>query len=237
MLNLIRKEFHSEIQNRNYTYYLLTSAETVEEAYVLYVQDGKDYLELGGFEETFQKLIETDSNLASKIVFVLIHPGDSMERWQAYHRQGNQFENYIQFMREEFIPTVEKELNRNIVKRGLLGDSLAGSSSLNLAMRNPEQWTHLLLQSTAIAIEDIGALSKMDKLDWNIYQTVGRFEDKFISVITNEKLYILTRNRELHETFIRKRAKIEYTEQEASHEWVFWKKDLVNALNYFMTTP
>ncbi|UJL45772.1 esterase family protein [Virgibacillus sp. NKC19-16] len=236
-MNLIKKEFHSEIQNRNYTYYLLTSAETVEDAYVLYVQDGKDYLELGGFEETFQKLIETDSNLASKIVFVLIHPGDSMERWQAYHRQGNQFENYMQFMTDEFIPTVEKELNRNIVKRGLLGDSLAGNSSLNLAMRNPEQWTHLLLQSAAIAIEDIGALSKMDKLDWNIYQTVGRFEDEFISVITNEKLYILTRNRELHETFILKRAKIEYTEQEASHEWVFWKKDLVNALNYFMTTP
>ncbi|WP_445683187.1 alpha/beta hydrolase-fold protein [Solibacillus sp. FSL K6-1523] len=47
-------------------------------------------------------------------------------------------------MNDEFIPTFEKNLKVEVIlKRGLLGDSLAGNISLNIALENPNQWTHL----------------------------------------------------------------------------------------------
>ncbi|WP_164667744.1 alpha/beta hydrolase [Virgibacillus doumboii] len=240
ILNITSDSIHSEFFHKRYEYDVLRSGETIEDAYVLYVQDGKDYMELGRLRETFQQLLEHYPRLAKKLVFVLIHPGDSMERWHSYHHKGEQFEKFIDFMVDELIPTVEKRLtslNINIAKRGMLGDSLAGNVSVNIAAKNPEKWTHLLLQSAAVQKEDIRVLSNVEKLSWNIYQTVGIYENQFVSTITKEKLYILTRNRELYKAFAEKGAAIDYTEQEESHEWVFWERDLWNPLSFFITTP
>ncbi len=230
--------FSSKTLKINYEYIMLKSVENIKEAYVLYVQDGKDYLRLGGMEKTFKKLLASNPHLANKMIIVLIHPGSSLERWHSYNRRGNRFKKYIQFMTDEFIPSIEKEIetfNINIVKRGYLGDSLAGNLSFNLAMTNPEKCTHLLLQSAAISKEDIQLLESVDHLNWNVYQTVGIYEDDFISPITNEKMNILSYNRELNDMLTKKGATIQYIELEENHEWAIWKRDLPNVLNYFMT--
>lgn len=236
MLNRTKKTFHSNILKQDYEYCVLTSDEETEEAYLLYVQDGKDYLELGKLENAFQNLLEKQPEIARKLVFILVHPGNSMDRWNAYHHKGKKFKQYLTFMTEEFLPEVEVEIGRKIVRRGLLGDSLAANISLNIAGMCPETWTHLLLQSAAVSEKDIEMVEQLKHVQWRVYQTVGKYEDEYVSLLTNENLYILTRNRELHEMLVKKGARIVYSEQEEKHEWRFWKSDLMNALEFFLFT-
>lgn len=234
LLNKTKKIFHNSILNRDYEYFVLTARDVADDVYLLYVQDGKDYLELGELEKAFQVLLEKKAEIARKLVFILIHPGDSQGRWDAYHPDGKDFNEYISFFTDEFLPKVEADIGRGIVRRGLLGDSLAANISLNIAANNPELWTHLLLQSAAVSPKDLAMAENLEQVKWRIYQTVGKLEDEFVSLINNEKLYILTRNRVLNETLVKKGALVVYSEPEEKHEWIFWQKDLINALEFFL---
>ncbi|MCH1624502.1 alpha/beta hydrolase [Ferdinandcohnia quinoae] len=237
-MNKIDQIFYSTKLNKSIKYTVLTASENIKDAYVLYVQDGMDYIELGGIEIAIKDLIKMNPQLTNHLVFVLIHPGSSIERWESFSRKGNSFINYIHFMNDEFIPKFEKtieNLHMKISKRGLLGDSLAGNICLNIAMEKPEIWTHLLLQSAAISVDDILQLEKVQP-KWNVYQTVGLHEDDFISSISNEKLYILTRNRQLYESLSLKDVNLQYKEVEEHHLWRVWEEDLPNALRFFIET-
>ncbi|RDW20664.1 alpha/beta hydrolase [Oceanobacillus chungangensis] len=233
-MNLIKKRITSNYCNREFEVHLLSAAnEFKEEADILYVQDGGDYLELGEFEEAFKELSIQYPEQARNLIAVLISPGTSEERWQSYNRKGEEFDNYLFFFTEELMPKLEAEFNAKIVKRGLLGDSLGANISLNIAMRNPEIWTHLLLQSAAVSKEDLQELRKKEKLHWNVYQTVGIFEDEFVSTISNERLYITTLNKEMYCIFKDKQVNIKYVEKEEHHLWDFWRRNLPEALDFF----
>ncbi|WP_217586537.1 alpha/beta hydrolase [Lentibacillus saliphilus] len=239
-MTMTNHTIYSSELDRHYTYKILKSDRHTHKGTmdVLYVQDGEDYLALGDIETTYAQLMKRYPKVATQLVFVLIHPGDSMERWHAYHRDGQDFKRYIQFMNDTFVPTVEHELldsgRAEIGKRGLLGDSLAGNISLNIAMTNPKRWTHLLLQSAAVTEREVDQLAKCKSINWNVYQTVGIYEDDFVSPITHDQLYILSRNRQLHDAFSAKQVNVTYVEQQESHLWTFWKKDLMTALEHFV---
>lgn len=233
----ITKRVYSKVLHDYYDYAVLKYSEKLKETYVLYVLDGKDYLALGDFEATMKQVLKKYPHRAKQMIIVFMHPGSSLERWHFYSRDGDDFNQYIQFMMNEFIPTYEKELKVSgikVKKRGFLGDSLAGNMALNLAMKRPEKNTYLLLQSAAISKADINALQSIDELAWHVYQTVGIYEDEFVSPITNEKLFILTRNRELNKVLTEQGALVKYVEQKEDHKWEFWKRDLFNALSFFI---
>lgn len=198
---------------------------------LLYVQDGGDYLNLGNIESQYEHwLSQTKGNLP---VFVLVHPGTSLERWNLYHRRGDYFQAYLTFFAEELVPAVEKQFQNRIGKRGLLGDSLGGSICLNIAGKEPAMWSHLLLQSAAISSAEIQELGGRASLPWYLYQSVGIYEDEFISPITNEKLYIYSNNEGLKQAIESKVTDICYRPQEENHLWEFWKRDLPHAMEYF----
>lgn len=229
------RKFYSSHLKKTLNYKVLTCNENIEEAYLLYVQDGRDYIELGGLENAIQDLVRANPKLASHLICVLIHPGDSVERWNSFKRDGATFSHFIRFMNDEFIPEIERNLGvAKVVKRGLLGDSLAGNISLNIALEKPEMWTHLLLQSPAVSDGDIRQLKDLELPRWNVYQTVGTYEDEFISSISNEKLYILTRNRQLYNRFLLNKVKVKYIESEDEHLWKVWERDLPAALQFFV---
>ena len=232
-MNKSNRTFYSSHLKKTLDYVVLTVSENIEDAYLLYVQDGRDYLELGGMEKAIQELVRVDPELANHLVLVLIHPGDSIERWESFSRTGSSFHQYLRFMNDEFIPEFERNLGARISKRGLLGDSLAGNISLNIALEKPERWTHLLLQSPAISDGDIQQVEEMDYSGWNVLQTVGIYEDEFVSSISDEKLYILTRNRELSRSFSTKKINVHYIETEDEHLWKVWERDLPLALEFF----
>ncbi|MDI2587641.1 alpha/beta hydrolase-fold protein [Psychrobacillus sp. NEAU-3TGS] len=234
-MNKCNRTFYSAYLKKTLDYMVVTTSENMEDAYVLYVQDGKDYLELGGLEKAIQDVVHLYPELANHLVFVLIHPGDSMERWESFSRKGASFHDYLRFMSDEFIPEIERNLGvAKISKRGLLGDSLAGNISLNIALEKPEIWTHILLQSPAISDGDIKRLEALDLPTWNVYQTVGIYEDEFVSAISKEKLYILTRNRQLYKSFLSKNVNVHYVESEDDHLWKVWERDLPAALHFFV---
>lgn len=232
-MNKSNRTFYSSHLNKTLDYMVLTISENIEDAYLLYVQDGRDYLELGGLEDAIQDLVSANPKLANHLVLVLIHPGDSVERWESFSRSGSFFHQYLRFMNDEFIPEFERNLGASVSKRGLLGDSLAGNISLNIALEKPESWTHLLLQSPAISDGDIQRVEEVDFSEWNVLQTVGTYEDDFVSSISNEKLYILTRNRELYKSFSSKNINIQYRETDDEHLWKVWERDLPLALEFF----
>ena len=207
------------------TYHVIPPATAVDSIHILYVQDGNDYLDLGGFEETF-----TYAGLQDWQV-VMVHPGTSQERWHAYHSQGDDFTNFINFMYEELMPVVEKGVI--VRKRAVLGESLAASISLNMAAQKPAIWSHVLLQSAAITADDIAVVNAIDKpISWSVQQTVGTIEDGFISPITNECLYIYSRNKQLAEVFRQKEVEVQFVEEEESHLWTYWKRLLPIALRF-----
>lgn len=233
-MNKCNRRLNSIHLNKTIDYMVLTMSENIEDAYVLYVQDGSDYLELGELEKAIQDLVSVNPELATRLVFVLINPGDSIERWESFSRKGAFFNHYLRFMNDELVPEFEREIGvDNISKRGLLGDSLAGNISLNIALEKPEMWTYLLLQSPAISVGDIQQLVETSLPKWNVFQTVGIHEDEFVSSITNEELYILTRNRQLYRSFLSKNINLQYKETEDEHLWEVWKRDLPAALAFF----
>ncbi|GGA79525.1 alpha/beta hydrolase [Ornithinibacillus halotolerans] len=218
----------SKYLNREIAYRIIPPASNRKSVNMLYVQDGNDYLELGAFQETFETLVNQHSSLDNWMV-VLIHPGTSEERWHSYHHRGDSFHHYISFMYEELIPKVEKNLI--VMKRAALGDSLAANISVNIASKKPAMWNHLLLQSAAISEEDITAVAAMEgPVNWHVHQTVGMYEDEFISPITKEQLFIYTRNIQLQQVLQEKGVHLRFDEEEESHLWVYWKRILPNAL-------
>ena len=232
-MNKSNRTFYSSHLNKTLDYMVLTLSENIEDAYLLYVQDGRDYLELGGLEDAIQDLVSANPELANHLVLVLIHPGDSIERWESFSRTGAFFHQYLRFMNDEFIPEFERNLGVSVSRRGLLGDSLAGNISLNIALEKPESWTHLLLQSPAISDGDIQKVEEVDFAGWNVLQTVGTYEDEFVSSISDQKLLILTRNRELYRSFTTKNINVQYIETEDEHLWKVWERDLPRALDLF----
>jgi len=232
-MNKSNRTFYSSHLNKTIDYMVLTLSENIEDAYLLYVQDGRDYLELGGLEDAVQDLVSANPELANHLVLVLIHPGDSIERWESFSRTGAFFHQYLRFMNDEFIPEFERNLGVSVSRRGLLGDSLAGNISINIALEKPERWTHLLLQSPAISDGDIERVEEVDFAGWNVLQTVGTYEDEFVSSISDQKLLILTRNRELYRNFSKKNINVQYIETEDEHLWKVWERDLPRALEFF----
>ena len=232
-MNKSNRTFYSSHLNKTLDYMVLTLSENIEDAYLLYVQDGRDYIELGGLEDAIQDLVSANPELANHLVLVLIHPGDSIERWESFSRTGAFFHQYLRFMNDEFIPEFERNLGVSVSRRGLLGDSLAGNISINIALEKPERWTHLLLQSPAISDGDIERVEEVDFAGWNVLQTVGTYEDEFVSSISDQKLLILTRNRELYRSFTTKNINVQYIETEDEHLWKVWERDLPRALDLF----
>lgn len=203
---------------------------------LLFVQDGEDYMELGQLEHSLTKLTVHDRGL----VLILVPPGNSFQRYDAYHPNGRDHERYLAFFLKELLPSIKEELTskgKYIHKLGLLGDSLGGAVSLSLLCKEPSSFTTVLMQSAAFSEGNFSQLQSVKALeDVRIYQVVGKHEDEFISPITNQQLQILAHNRIMRNELEYKQGYVTYYEEDEHHLWDFWRRDLLRALNYFLQT-
>ena len=198
---------------------------------LLLVHDGDDYLELGKLQQQFEE--DLQKGLGSSVCFILLPPGSSEERWHYYDSGGEREQSYRQFIYKELLPHLEETFT--IGKLGMLGDSLAGAVSFRLGLQDPERWTHMLLQSAAFSREDLISGANLQKsLPWVLYQSVGTEEDYFVSPKTHERLYILTRNRQM-QTKIQAKDHT-YIENVHGHLWECWRDSLSNAIKIFYQT-
>ncbi|WHY72090.1 alpha/beta hydrolase [Fictibacillus enclensis] len=230
---------HSKQLNRDIEVKWLFSDQLQEgDVQLLFVQDGYYYMKLGGLQETFEKLLEEKPELASNLVMITVSPGSPSQRREVYHPQGKHFNDFTEFFYEEVLPDVQQKLkaiNMNVVKMGLMGDSLAGVISLYLAMQKPERWSHLLLQSSAFDEEMAEeAHRQIGQPDWKIYQVVGERENNFKSPVTGEITHIYDGNQRMMKVFEEKGLSLDYHVEDEEHRWVFWKDDLPRALCFFL---
>lgn len=204
---------------------------------VLFVQDGEDYEEIGKIRESMEHHVH-NRTLTENVLFVLIHPGHSHQRWNCYHPNGKEHIQYREFFSQELFTYVEEWLSKkklHMRKLGTIGDSLGAVISTYLVAEVQKPWTHLLLQSAAYEkhMESVLEISIFPS-NLQIYQVVGKKEVAFTSPITGNTLYILNENRAFHKRFQLLGIHVVYHEEEEDHLWDFWRRDLPRALSFFI---
>ncbi len=199
------------------------------------MQDGDDYYQMGRVASVSDQLHE-DGDIEHTI-FVGIHYQDKYDRRTKYHPDGEQQQAYMQFLVHEVVPFLDE--NYSTVQMGeariLAGDSLAGTLALMTAVKYPDIFGKVIMQSPYIdqtvlqLVENAENLSTLD-----IYHTIGDHETA-VKTTDGSILDFLTPNRNLSKLLLSKGMNYEYKElTDAQHTWGYWQKDLPTALKLIL---
>ncbi|GAB3789748.1 alpha/beta hydrolase [Virgibacillus kimchii] len=198
---------------------------------VCIMQDGDDYFQMGRIATLSDRL--HDAGEITNTVFVGIHYQDRYDRREKYHPKGKQNENYIKFLVREAVPLLDEELPTYNMgyTRALMGDSLAGTLALMTAVKYPNTFGKVIMQSPYVddtvldTVKDTGHLYSMD-----IYHTIGTKETD-VKMTDNKTMNFLEPNRELNKLLVDKGASYTYHElEEGNHTWKYWQKDMKRLL-------
>ncbi|WP_026905766.1 alpha/beta hydrolase [Paucisalibacillus globulus] len=199
--------------------------------HICIMQDGNDYYQMGRVA-TFSDQLHDDAEIENTI-FIGIHYKDRYDRLKKYHPSGEQYEAYSKFLMKEVVPYLDDILPTYHMggTRALMGDSLAGTLALTMAIKYPNTFGKVIIQSPLVdemVLEAVKNTSKIHALD--IYHTIGTSETN-VDTTKGLKVDFLTPNRELKEVLEQKRLTYHYKEiQDGEHTWKYWQNDMVNAL-------
>ncbi|MBO8156306.1 MAG: esterase family protein [Bacillaceae bacterium] len=194
------------------------------------VQDGNDYFQLGRLA-TYSDELHEEGEIEDTI-FAGIHYKDRYDRREKYHPDGERNEAYMKFLRFEVVPMLDEELPGYYLggSRALMGDSLGGTISLMTALKYPNTFGRVIMQSPYVdetvlqmvrESKDVSAMS--------IYHTIGLNETE-VPTTDGEKKDFLEPNRELNKILREKTNEYTYYELDGDHTWKYWQKDLKRAL-------
>lgn len=230
---MIDKDIESRYLNETMTLkiYQPESFSTLYKYHICIMQDGNDYYQLGRAATLSDKLHE--SKEISNTVFVGIHYQDKYDRKEKYHPSGEQQQAYIKFLVHEVVPFLDDLLPTYHMgqSRALMGDSLAGTLALMTALKYPNTFGKVIMQSPYVddtvkqTVEEAKDIHSID-----IYHTIGSSETAVDTTDGNE-LDFITPNRELYELLEKRGTSHIYHELEnGEHTWKYWQRDLKRAL-------
>jgi enterochelin esterase-like enzyme len=196
------------------------------------MNDGNDYFQMGRVA-TFSDQLHENGDIENT-VFVGIHYKNRYDRRQKYHPNGEEYEAFTKFIVHEAVPFLDDyvpgyHMGRS---RALMGDSLAGTFALVTAIRYPNTFGKVVMQSPYVddTVLDVVNASNTDLSAIDIYHTIGTAENKAVlsdGVVED----LLTPNRELHQLLKDKKTSYEYHEfKDGSHTWKYWQQDMPNVL-------
>ncbi|AXI08810.1 hypothetical protein CUC15_07710 [Oceanobacillus zhaokaii] len=195
------------------------------------MQDGNDYFQMGRIA-TLSDRLHTDGEIENT-VFAGIHYKNRADRRKKYHLEGEEHEAYTNFIVREVIPMLD-EIIPNLQmgrSRALIGDSLAGSFALSTAIRYPNTFGKVIMQSPYVddvLLHKVKEATTLETLD--IYHTTGTAEIEAV-LSDGEKEDQLTPNRELHQLIEEKNANYMYDElKDGDHTWKYWQRDMERVL-------
>jgi len=198
----------------------------------LIASDGKDYFQLGGISHIADELIE-DYEIENLII-VGIPYKNAQDRKRKYIPTGDQHEAYLNFLAHELVPFIDKEFSTagTAASRGLIGDSMAATVSLLAALKYPNIFGKVILQSPYVDDSVLKIVEETPTRDsLIIYHTVGKQEDEAVTFYKDIKDF-LTPNRKLHQLLVSKNYRhMIYEELEGNHTWKTWKPELRKALS------
>lgn len=195
------------------------------------MQDGNDYFQMGRVATLSDKL--HDSYEITNTVFAGIHYQDKHDRRKKYHPSGEQNEAYTKFLVNEVVPLLDELIPSYHMgqSRALMGDSLAGTLALMTAIKYPNTFGKVVMQSPYVdnyvldAVTNSGSLDSMD-----IYHTIGELETE-VHMTDGNKADFLEPNRKLNQLLQEKGSTYYYDEIEnGKHTWKYWQQDMTRVL-------
>ncbi|MFC3040557.1 alpha/beta hydrolase [Virgibacillus xinjiangensis] len=195
------------------------------------MQDGDDYFQMGRVATLSDRLHASGD--ITNTVFTGIHYKDKHDRRQKYHPAGEQNADYIKFLRNEVVPLLDEELPTYHMgkSRALMGDSLAGTLALMTALKYPNAFGKVIMQSPYVddeVMESVENANNIHSID--IYHTIGTDETE-VEMTNGETADFLTPNRNLHHHLEGTGADYIYHElEQGKHTWGAWQKDMKRLL-------
>lgn len=225
-------QFYSNVLQEELKLYIYVPANysPLNDYHVLIASDGNDYFQLGGITRLADALI--DNYEIENVIIVGVPYKDIQDRQRKYIPTGDQHEAYLQFLAHELVPYLDEQYatNQSPMNRGLIGDSMAATVSLMAALKYPDVFGKVIMQSPYVdnvVLEKVAQFEQPNVL--SIYHIIGTDEHK---VVTSDKTIkdFLTPNRQLHDLMLEKGYSSFYDEFNGNHTWKYWKPDLKRAL-------
>ncbi|WP_409304694.1 alpha/beta hydrolase [Peribacillus sp. SCS-155] len=197
---------------------------------LLIAQDGRDYFQLGRIGRILDELVLEQE--IENIIVVGVPYKDVQDRRRKYHPEGEQHAQYIRFLSHELVPFLDNEFPTYHIGQGraLIGDSLAATVSLLTALKYPNTFGKVLLQSPYV---DEAVLKAVEDFEFpqliELYHVIGTQETE-VPTTNGEIQNFIEPNRRLNQLINQKGFSYFYEEFMGNHTWKYWQPDLKRAL-------
>jgi enterochelin esterase-like enzyme len=235
---LLEMQIRSVAQRRDnrVTLYLPARFRSSARYPLLVVHDGGDFLEYASMKIVLDNLIHSLDMAETVVAF--LYPG---ERLNEYPNSGP----HARWISQELIPELETQfpLVGRPSGRCLMGSSFGAVASLSTAVRYPETFGSLLLQSGSFVFTDIGANHGGGPAFDPVVKFVNRYRAKpsrvaerlFISCGMYEPLIVS--NRSMLPVFVEAGMSVHYVESRDGHNWESWRDRLRDGLSWIYPGP
>jgi enterochelin esterase-like enzyme len=187
----------------------------------LYVHDGGEYLDHARMPTVMDNLINAGE--IPPIIAVMIDPMDRRREYRANT-------DYCDFLCTEFVPMIDSRFRTaaNRESRGVMGASLGGMISAYTALSQPQMFSKVGGQSSALHYAENELNSLLDEvqdLRLRFYLDVGTYEPRFIPA-----------NQRFFARLEQKGWPCRYQEIAGAHNWTNWRSHLKDLLVFLWGT-
>ncbi|MFN2625698.1 MAG: alpha/beta hydrolase-fold protein [Mycobacteriales bacterium] len=203
---------------------------------LLVVHDGGDFVKYASMKTVLDNLIHR-LDVAETIV-ALTHPRDRLKEY-ANHAA------HARFVTQELVPELERTFPIIAAPeaRCVMGSSFGAVASLSTAVRYPNYFGALLLQSGSFAFTDIGNDHGGGPVFDPVVKFVNAYRDRprrvadrvFVSCGMYEPL--IYRNRSFVPLLQSTGMEVRYVESRDGHNWVSWRDRLRDGLSWVFPGP
>lgn len=230
---LVELVVRSQAQRRDnrVTLYLPARFCTTAQYRLLVVHDGGDFLEYASMKMVLDNLIHRLDMAETLVAFT--YPG---ERLTEYPNNAA----HARWISRELVPQLEDQypLVAHPSGRALMGSSFGAIAALSTAVRYPETYGSLLLQSGSFVFTDIGqlqgdnpAFDPVVRFMNRYRRNPGRVVDRiFLSCGVYEPLIVY--NRAMVPVFGEAGIAVNYAESRDGHNWESWRDRLRDGLSW-----
>ncbi len=226
-LNLFSKELNEEIKM---LVYLPAAFSPLYKYSLVITQDGKDYFQLGRIPRLADELLANKE--IENMIIVGVPYKNVEDRRRKYHPHGEENDAYIRFLAHELVPYLDEHYPTYHMGMGraLVGDSLGATVSLMTALKYPNTFGKIILQSPFVNEKVLNASESFQHTQLlSIYHVIGKGETE-VKTTDGKVKDFLKPNRQLHEIFESKGYSSFYNEFDGEHTWKYWQPDLKRAM-------
>lgn len=226
-LSIYSKELQEDMQ---LLVYLPSNFSPLYKYTLVIASDGKDYFQLGRIPRVVDELL--GSQEIENIIVVGVPYKNVADRNKKYEPTGEQHGAYLRFLAHELVPFLDEKYPTYQVGMGraLIGDSLAATVSLMAALKYPNIFGRVILQSPKVGKEMMTAVEAFQSANsFTVYHVIGK-EETAVKLSNGTTEDFVEPNRQLNNLMKNKGFSIFYEEFEGDHTWKHWQPDLRRAL-------